>query len=219
MKRILLLLLLSAPLSACGQSENILPPPPLDPPSFEAMTIETLDPLPAPSGELLIIDASQLIADFEMIGEFNNVGGKYGAWASGPPDPAGKCAVELSPEGEGGGAALKILYDITTPGSYGGIWMHLNGFDASKDTCFVLSARTPDAGPDFFVELKDSAGRNVSRAKVSGVGKAWTKVCLPMSAFDKLKNPGDLYELALVFDQNVCSVKKGTYIIDNIRFE
>ena len=219
MNRALILLGVAGMFAACAKTDGILPPPPLDPPPLESMTIETLDELPAPSGELLIIDASQLIADFEMIGEFNNVGGKYGAWASGPPDPAGKCAVELSPEGEGGGSALRISYDITTPGSYGGIWMHLENFDASADTCLVLSVRTPDAGPDFFVELKDSAGRNVSRAKATGVGKTWTKVSLPFSAFEKIKEWNRLYELALVFDQNVSTVKKGTYIIDNIRFE
>lgn len=210
--------------AACGRGGPV-PHPPVEPPplpegaaavSAEAPTAPPSDPAGPPP--------RLLVADFELIGEFNDVGGKFGPWASQPPgDPEAKVLAALVPEGEGGGSAWRLRYDVSATsggkGAYGGIWMHLMGLDVSSCSALVFSARAIDAAPDFFVELKDDEGRRTSRARATGIGAGWTRVRIPLTHFKEIRDWKKLHEMAFVFDQNVAKDREGTYLVDRIGFE
>ncbi|MEK8023135.1 MAG: carbohydrate binding domain-containing protein [Candidatus Hydrogenedentota bacterium] len=213
--------ILGMTLISCGGNAPAAAPPPVAPPAAEA-------PAPAEEpalekGTVTSAESGKIIADFESIGKLNNVGGAYDMWAS--EAPKGMASVEVVPEGEGTGSALKITYDISrregSNGAYSGIWMNLEGFDASTSKNLVMSVKAANgAGPKFFVELK--CGENnkfVARAEARNIGSAWTKIEIPLVEFKEITDWKKLTQMAIVFDQNISSVAKGAYFIDNIRFE
>ncbi len=164
-----------------------------------------------------------LVADFETPGDVNNAGGKFGFWNSDVPDPKGICLTRVVEGGVEGGHALKIDYDITAEangkGAYSGIWVHLNDFNASSFKKLVFQARSEVAGPDFYVELKNEGGTNVARQKATGVGGEWTTVEIPLERFFEITDWTKLTEMTFVFDHDVSASLKGSYLVDNIRFE
>ncbi len=203
----------------CGKGPEA--PPPYPPPPLEGEAAPAARP--ASDEPQVSYSGPGVVADFEVIGEFNNRGGKYGAWFSNAPDPKGECATGLATPGEKSGSALKITFDISAGegarSAYAGLWMHLVSLDARPFQKLVMMVKAEGAGPDFFVELKDSGARNVARAKATGVGAEWTRVEIPLVSFGAIPDTSALAELAFVFDGNVSNPRKGTYWIDNIRLE
>lgn len=223
MRRILAGVTLGFMVMACGKGAEAPAPvaPPAAAPAPEPVAAEQPK---VETGTVTSAGSGKIIADFEAIGEFNNVGGKYGQWASDKPDPKGMAKVEVVPEGEGTGSAMKLSYDISAregdKGAYSGMWMDLNGFDASTSQKFVFSAKAAEgAGPKFYVELKCNDNKTVARATASGIGAAWTKVEIPLVEFKEITDWKHLSQTAIVFDHTISTVTKGSYYIDNIRFE
>lgn len=162
-----------------------------------------------------------VIAHFNSDSRMNLLNDVFGAWASSPPDPVGRCSEKIFPRGGVDGTGCwQIDYDISTHKSFGGIWMHLHGLDATGYDAFRFRARTNNASSlSFIVELKVDVGssRITGSQVIRDVGKDWIEVEIPLKSF-KLPALKPLYEMTIVFNQEVTGGGKGTLFLDDIEF-
>lgn len=193
-------------LIACGGAP---PPPPA--PVAVAPALPTPEPAPA----------AALVADFASADRFNALGGEFGAWAS--DDPKSVAEEEVIPgAGSAGTGAWRIRYDISTPGSFCGAWMRLQGFDASRSNHLTLALRGEgEFTRDMIVELK--VGREgaltVGKYTLRGITDQFQTFTIPLRQFSGLSAFNPLYELTFVFNEQTAPVRKGTILVDRIAFE
>jgi hypothetical protein len=202
-------------LMACGGSSTPPPTPAAVAPSA---------PSPATSPEPAASEAAStatLIADFKSVDRFNALGGEFGAWASDNPVSVSEEEV-VGGQGTAGTGAWRLRYDISTPGSYCGAWMRLQGFNASQAKQLAIALRGDgDFTRDMIVELK--VGREgavtVGRYILRGITNQFQTFTIPLNQFAGLTTFSPLYELTFVFDEQTCPVRKGTILIDRITIE
>jgi hypothetical protein len=163
-----------------------------------------------------------LVADFNTGTKPNVIGGDFGAWDKDPQDPTQSCTIAFDDKHAFGGVgyALRVDYDVDSPNpAYNGIWMSLEGQDASvyKTLSFYIKG---DASRGFTnqvkVELKSE--KEVGSYLLKGVSSRWTKVSIPLKAFN-LTDMSKMKEFVLVFDDQNSTTKAGSILIDEIAFE
>lgn len=166
--------------------------------------------------------ASMVWADFASADRKNALGAEFGAWASGEPQSVSSDEIIMG-AGSNGSGAWKLNYDISTPGSYCGLWMKLNGFDASSYKNYVITLKGEGTfSPDIIVELKsgEGAAQQVGRYTIRGITNEYKTFTIPLTAFSGLNTRSGLSEATVVLDPQVApSVKKGSYLIDSIGLE
>ncbi len=183
-------------------------------------------PLAASAPVSKLADASELvIADFDTGDKPNNLGGDFGAWNKDPDDSTQRCNVSFEPDDalkDPAGYALKMDYDVDSPNpAYNGVWMKLNGQNASDYKAISFYARGEGLNnytKRIKLELKDSA-MNSSPYIVSGITETWQKIEVPFDRFKKVKDWSSLGEFVIVFDDRNSNPKQGTILIDQITFE
>ncbi len=197
--------------AACGQkpAEPAAVAPVAEPPAAVA-------PAPAP------VAAKMVLADFSSADRKNALGAEFGAWASGEPLATSSDEIVMG-AGSNGTGAWKLTYDISTTGSYCGLWMKLNGFDASSYKNYVITLKGEGTfSPDIIVELKsgEGAAQQVGRYTIRGITNEYKSFTVPLTAFSGLNSLAGLSEATIVLDPQVApTVKKGTYLIDSIGLE
>ncbi len=169
--------------------------------------------------------APLVIADFNKAEKPNNLGGDYGAWNKDPADKTQWCSIDYVKDddalGDKNGAALQIDYNVDSPNpAYNGVWMKLNGQNASAYN--TLSFYVRGEGLDNYtkrikLELKDSTG--TSPYMIAGIREKWKKIEVPLERFRKIKDWSGLSELVIVFDDRNSNPKQGTLLIDQISLE
>lgn len=182
-------------------------------------------PAPAPPVEAPAPPAtatSMVWADFASADRKNALGAEFGSWASSEPQSVASDEVIMG-AGLNGSGAWKLNYDISTPGSYCGLWMKLNGFDASSYKNYVITLKGEGTfSPDIILELKagEGAAQQVGRYTLRGITNEYKTFTVPLTAFTGLNTRSDLTEATIVLDPQVApSVKKGSYLIDSIGIE
>jgi hypothetical protein len=179
-----------------------------------------------PTGSALnVSDSSQLvIADFNKGEKPNNLNGDYGAWNKDPGDATQGCDIAYEKDdalGSEDGSALQINYDVESPNpAYNGIWMKLNGQNASAYntlTFYVRGEGWNNFTKRIKLELKDAS--ETSPYMIAGITDKWRKIEVPFKQFRKIKDWSSLSELVIVFDDINSSPKQGTVLIDQIAFE
>jgi len=162
---------------------------------------------------------------------------KYGAimndWgcATGTYGSSGSCTASyVSDSNAYSGQTLKLVYDVSTSGSYAGYYSKLGSQDLSGYTTISFYIRS-DFGGDFFkIELKNTgtnADTNASSVYISdyldsGVTTAWQYVTIPLHAFANISDWTSGLEFGIVFQNsqanaNLCPTS-GVVYIDNITF-
>jgi hypothetical protein len=165
-----------------------------------------------------------MVADFDSGTKPNNVGGDFGTWDKDPMDFSQTCIESFNTfQTRGGkGFCLRIDYDVDSPNpAYNGIWMKLNGLNASKYnklTFWVKGDKKRGFTPLFKVELKNNKGE-VGRYYVTGVTDKWQKVEIPLRKMAGISDFSNLTEFVIVFEDWRDPVKEGTIYIDDIQFE
>ncbi len=196
--------------SACGGSKPAEVPPPIQ--STAPVAEEKAAPAPEPERPAVVV------ADFATGDRKNALGGEFGAWQH----EAKSSEEVVAGAGADKTGAWKITYDITPPGSFSGAYMKLANLDASSAKNFVISVKGEgDFSPDFILELKtgEGAAQKTGRHVIKGVTKEYRKIEIPLTSFAGLMEFKPLSELAIVFDEQTCPVKTGTYYIDTIEFQ
>ncbi len=165
-----------------------------------------------------------VIADFNKGEKPNNLNGDYGAWNKDPADKTQGCEVAYEKDdalGNKEGSALQINYDVdSTNPAYNGVWMKLNGQNASAYnalTFYVRGEGLENYTKRIKLELKDSTA--TSQYMVAGITEKWKKITVPFERFRKIKDWSSLSELVIVFDDRNSNPKQGTLLIDQIAFE
>lgn len=174
---------------------------------------------------LSLLNANQLVvADFNKAEKPNNLNGDYGAWNKDPDDKTQSCVIAYEKDdalGNKNGSALQIDYDVdSTNPAYNGLWMKLNGQNASAYNTLTFYVR--GEGLDNFtkrikLELKDST--QTSPYMIAGITEKWRKIEVPFTRFRKIKDWSSLSELVIIFDDRNSNPKQGTLLIDQIAFE
>ncbi len=178
------------------------------------LLVERISFLPAGAPTITTATNERIpVCDFEAEERVTTLGSDYGSWASSGPD--GRCVESVAEDG--GGHAWRIEYDNPAPKSFSGTWMKLSGVGVAPASALVFRARAVSGSPSFIVELKKRG--TVARAVVSGLGRAWKPVRIPIAEFRGLGTPEDLEEMAFVFDEVVSPSRKGVVLVDDIAFE
>ncbi len=165
-----------------------------------------------------------MLADFDTGDKPNNLGGDFGQWDKDPSDDTQGCRATMASDDSTGnmeGFALRLDYDVDSPSpSYNGFWMKLENVSALPYDTLSLDVR--GASHRFTkrlkVELKSPDHRSAAFI-VSGITEQWQTIQIPLKRFKGIKDWSVLSELILVFDDVNTAPKKGTLLVDQIRFE
>ncbi len=163
-----------------------------------------------------------MMADFDSGEKPNNIGGDFGAWEKDPTDNTQFCREYFDDKAtrQGTGYCLQLEYDVDSPSAaFNGLWMSLNGFDASDAIKLVFWAKADGekgATPRFKVELKTEDEKGVYY--VNGLTKEWTKFEIPLEDFI-IGDLSALTELVFVFEDHTARPKEGILYIDDISIE
>ncbi|HXG81331.1 MAG TPA: hypothetical protein VNJ05_05980 [Sphingomicrobium sp.] len=167
--------------------------------------------------------SERMVADFNSGAKPNNVGGDFGCWIKDPGDPMQGCLESFDRTNRDGekGYALRLIYSVASDKpAYGGLWMRLNGLDATRFDRLAFRVKG-DAGLGytsvFKVELKDAANR-AAHAYVRTVTDQWQDVAIPLKELQGTMNPAELSEFVIVFEDATATAKQGVIYIDDIRF-
>ena len=124
-------------------------------------------------------------------------------------------------DASGYGHSLAISYDVSLPRANGGYVTTLPDLDLRGFHALTFSVKSPQAGQDLFVGLKDSVGNEpkipLSVYLPEKIDTHWKHVVIPLTAFSSLMNWRAIKNLSFSFAQATHS--KGTILIDNIHFE
>ncbi len=166
-----------------------------------------------------------VLADFDTGDKPNNLGGDFGAWNKDPDDLTQSCTISFEPDDamkDPAGYSLKLDYDVDSPNpAYNGIWMKLNGQNASEYNMvsfYVRGEGLNNYTKRLKLEVKDAA-MNSSPYVVGGITERWQKIEVPFNRFKKIKDWSALGEFVVVFDDRNSAPKQGTILIDQITFE
>lgn len=165
-----------------------------------------------------------VVADFDSGDKPNNIGGDFGSWDKDPSDDTQGCELSFAEDdalGDKMGYAARLAYDVDSPSpAYNGLWMKLNGLDASQYNTLSFHIRG-DADAGFTrrikVELKDASGKP-SAYMISGLTEEWQKVSIPLNKFRRIKDWTSMSEFVLVFDDINSNPKSGQIYIDHVAF-
>ena len=165
-----------------------------------------------------------MLADFDAGDKPNNLGGDFGGWDKDPTDDTQGCRATFASDDSTGnieGFALRLDYDVDSPSpAYNGFWMKLENVNALPYDTLSIDFR--GASHKFTkrlkVELKTPDSRSASFF-VSGISDQWQTIQIPLKRFKGIKDWSVLSEMILVFDDVNTSPKKGTLLVDQIRFE
>lgn len=160
-------------------------------------------------------------------GTFTNaLGGGMGAWALDAADTEHVVRFDLVDAGAGGsGQALRLSYAWDPAGeTVNGLWMRLNGLDASSYDRLELRVRgDPEAGfgPAFQVQLKKPDPRGTGQTHrgsfvVEGVTSEWRTVSIPLNLLTGLPDRTGLEELVIVLHARRGGPDRGAYLIDDV---
>jgi len=177
---------------------------------------------------LLLDDAAQagmlMLADFDAGDKPNNLGGDFGAWDKDPADDTQGCRATFASDDSTGnmeGFALRLDYDVDSPSpAYNGFWMKLENVNALPYDTLSLDVR--GASHKFTKRLKVELKTPDSRSApffISGITDQWQTIQIPLKRFKGVKDWSVLSEMILVFDDVNTAPKKGTLLVDQIRFE
>ncbi len=177
---------------------------------------------------LVLEDAAKagklMLADFDAGDKPNNLGGDYGAWDKDPSDDTQGCRASHASDDSTGnieGFALRLDYDVDSPKpAYNGFWMKLENVNALPYDTLSLDVRGASHrfSKRLKVELKTPDSRS-SSFFISGITDQWQTIQIPLKRFKGIKDWSILSELILVFDDVNIAPKKGTLLVDQIRFE
>lgn len=164
-----------------------------------------------------------VVADFDTGDKPNNIGGDFGSWDKDPNDETQGSKMSFETDdalGNGSGYSIRLDYDVESPNpAYNGFWMKLNNFDATPYNTVVFDLKG-DAKAGFTkrvkIEVKDAAGN--SPYIVSGVTDQWQEFSIPFEKFKKIKDWSKLTEFVVVFDDINSNPKKGSILLDHVRF-
>lgn len=176
-----------------------------------------------PGGTFAKEPAERMIADFDSGAKPNNLGGDFGCWIKDPDDPMQGCIESFDPANRHGakGYALRIIYSVdSAKPAYGGVWIRLQDFDASKLGQLAFRIKG-DAAMGFTkvlkVELKDSRGQ-ASHHYVRTVSDQWQDLAIPLNDFQGAADLARLKELVLVIEDTSATAKRGMIYLDDVRF-
>lgn len=165
---------------------------------------------------------SLMIADFDRGQKPNLISGDYGSWNKTEWDRTQFCNESITTDPRivygGKGCSLALDYDINSPHhpAYNGFWMRLEKIDLRpwKYLCFYIRGdpRMPFADK-FVVEIKNMKGE-IARFVVEGVTTEWKQVILPLEKMNKDADFSEAFELTIVFDEKITTVKEGRIYID-----
>lgn len=177
---------------------------------------------------LLLDDAAKagmlMLADFDAGDKPNNLGGDFGGWDKDPSDDTQGCRATFASDDSTGnieGFALRLDYDVDSPSpAYNGFWMKLENANALPyDTLsFDVRGASHKFTKRLKVELKTPDSRS-SSFFISGITDQWQTIQIPLKRFKGIKDWSVLSEMILVFDDVNTAPKKGTLLVDQIRFE
>jgi hypothetical protein len=162
------------------------------------------------------------IADFDRGEKPNLISGDYGAWNKTEWDRTQFCNETITSDPRivygGKGCSLALDYDINSPNrpAYNGFWMRLEKIDLRpwKYLCFYVRGQPGVPFADkFVVEIKNMEGK-IARFLVEGVTTEWKQVIIPLSEMNKDADFSEAYELTIVFDEKITTVKEGMIYID-----
>ena len=148
----------------------------------------------------------------------------------------------------GSGYSLKLVYNVSDPGSYAGYSSQLGGANLTSlgtppITCTAISFYVKGASttnPEFFkIQLKNKSTnltpygatqyyRNTASVYITdyldgGVTTTWQKVIIPFDNFTNLDGWTSMKEFVIVFENSQCTANgsptNGTIYIDDITFE
>jgi hypothetical protein len=171
----------------------------------------------------LAASAELMVADFNSGAKPNNIGGDFGCWIKDPGDPMQGCAEAFDAKDRYGtrGYALRLIYSVASKNpAFGGLWMQLNGLDASRFGALAFRVRGDAAigyTKTFKVELKDALDQ-ASSHYVNNVTDQWQDVVIPLSEFEGMANARKLKEFVIVFEDRTATAKRGVIYLDDIRF-
>jgi hypothetical protein len=193
----------------------------------EVSAVEVAQPKPPkksiqvlPSDEILIID------DFNGGVRSNLLGGAIGEWSKDEYDDTQGCEfdfVERPRLGKGEGYSMQISYDVDSPSqAYNGVWIKLEGVDASDYKYLVMYLKAPNYPPygtsNLKLELKNKAGET-GTFKVKRIPRgAWREYKIPLKKFKGLKDLSSLKELIIVFEDKTADPKEGFVFLEHLYF-
>lgn len=165
-----------------------------------------------------------VIADFDTGDKPNNLGGDFGGWDKDPNDETQGTQMSFEPDdalGDPAGYAIRLDYDVDSPNpAYNGLWMKLNGQDATAYNALSFYIKG-DAAAGFTkrvkIEVKDMNNKP-SPYIVSGITEQWQEVVIPFDKFRRIEDWSAMNEFVVVFDDINSNPKKGTIFIDHVRF-
>ncbi|MDR4484686.1 MAG: RHS repeat-associated core domain-containing protein [Nitrospirales bacterium] len=121
----------------------------------------------------------------------------------------------------GKGNALRLVYDVSDEGSYGGYLSplpHLDLWDYDRLTFYV---KGDGEEQDLFVGLRDTRGREskvlVSNYLAQSLSSAWQEVSIPLVAFSDIVDWGRIDLLSLSVAHPIH--KQGIVLVDQIEFK
>jgi len=165
-----------------------------------------------------------MLADFDAGDKPNNLGGDFGGWDKDPTDDTQGCRATFASDDSTGnieGFALRLDYDVDSPSpAYNGFWMKLENVNALPYDTLSIDVR--GASHKFTKRLKVELKTPDSRSSsffVSGITDQWQTIQIPLKRFKGIKDWSVLSEMILVFDDVNTAPKKGTLLVDQIRFE
>jgi len=173
-----------------------------------------------PSDEILLID------DFNGGVRSNLLGGAIGEWSKDEYDDTQGCEfdfVERPRLGKSDGYSMQISYDVDSPNqAYNGIWVKLEGVDASDYKYLVLYLKAPNYPPygtdSLKLELKNKSGETGS-FKVKRIPRgAWREYKIPLKKFKGLKDLRSLKELIIVFEDKTANPREGFVFLEHLYF-
>ncbi|MBM3332303.1 hypothetical protein FJY68_10745 [candidate division WOR-3 bacterium] len=159
-----------------------------------------------------------VVDSFDRVEDVNSLGGTTGAFW----DEMGKAVLRLSHERGKWGKAVRFSWDVTPSGSYTGYWSQLGKLDAREFGALTFWVKGVVGSSDFQVGLKDGRGNeskvSVRKYLARGIDNNWQKVAIPLTAFAKLTDWGDLANATFAFE-NLAGAGEGTAVIDQLQFE
>ena len=172
---------------------------------------------------ILAAAADLMVADFNLGAKPNNLGGDFGAWIKDPNDPMQGAVESFDAKDRYGGKgyALRLIYSVASKNpAFGGLWLRLQGLDATKYDALALRVRgDKELGYSqvFKVELKDAVDQS-SFFYVRDVTDQWQDVVIPLRDFQGMANAKKLKELVVVLEDTTVTAKQGVLYFDDLRF-